>query len=525
MVHRFDFLVIGSGIAGLSYALKVANIGNVALLCKSTLEESNTFYAQGGIASVTLPCDGFEKHINDTLIAGDGICNKNIVKKVVYEAPKQIKELIRFGVNFDKDSQGVFSLHKEGGHSEFRILHHKDSTGQEIQKKLINAVRKHKNIFVFDHHFVIEILTQQHLGIEVIKNDANIECYGAYVLCEETNKVHTFLSKITMICTGGIGNIYQITTNSIISTGDGIAIVYRAKGRIRDMEFVQFHPTALYNPTERPSFLISEALRGYGAILRTKEGKEFMHNYDYRGSLAPRDIVARAIYTEMKKNGSNFVYLDLTHKNVEETKKSYPTIYEKCLNIGIDITKMYIPVAPAAHYLCGGIVVDEKAKTNICRLYAAGECSCTGLHGANRLASNSLIEAIVYADAAAKHSIEKFSQYVFNENIPMWSNKGFFLSEDKILIEQNIKEIETIMSNYVGIVRSNLCLKFAMNRLKAIYEETENLFSKSVISRNICELRNIACIGYLVVKQAMKRKESIGLHYTVDYPKTKLLKL
>ncbi|GMO32376.1 MAG: L-aspartate oxidase [Candidatus Azobacteroides pseudotrichonymphae] len=519
MVHRFDFLVIGSGIAGLSYSLKMANKGNVAILCKTTLEETNTFYAQGGIASVTLPWDDFEKHINDTLIAGDGLCNRNVVEKVVREAPQQIKELIRWGVNFDKDSKGSFSLHKEGGHSECRILHHKDNTGQEIQESLVNAVKHHPNIIVFDHHFAIEILTQHHLGMKVTRDTTNIECYGAYVLSERTNKIHTFLSKITMICTGGIGNIYQTTTNPLVATGDGIAIVYRAKGLVRDMEFVQFHPTALYNPMERPAFLISEALRGYGAILRTKEGKEFMHRYDSRGSLAPRDIVARAIDNEMKSSGSDFVYLDLTHINAKATRRSYPTIYKKCLSEGIDITHTYIPVIPAAHYLCGGIVVDENAKTSIHRLYAAGECSCTGLHGANRLASNSLIEAIIYADAAAQHSVVRFNQYVFNEDIPQWNAKGTSLTEEMALITQSIKEVGAIMSNYVGIVRSNLRLERAMKRLEIIYRETENLFTQSVVSRNICELRNIICVGYLVVKQAMKRKESRGLHYNIDYQK------
>jgi len=519
MVYKFDFLVIGSGIAGMSYALKVAGKGKVALLCKTTLEEANTFYAQGGIASVTLPWDDFEKHVQDTLIAGDGICDKQVVEKVVREAPQQIKELIGWGVDFDKNKSGGFDLHKEGGHSEFRILHHKDNTGQEIQESLINAVKQHPQIQVFDHHFAIEILTQHHLGEKVTKDTPNIECYGAYALDEGTNEIHTFLSKVTMICTGGIGNIYQTTTNPVVATGDGIAMVYRAKGLVKDMEFVQFHPTALYNPMERPSFLITEALRGYGAVLRTRDGKEFMQKYDGRGSLAPRDIVARAIDSEMKSSGSDFVYLDVTQKNAEETKREYPTIYEKCLSEGIDITKDYIPVAPAAHYLCGGIVVDLDARTTINRLYAAGECSRTGLHGANRLASNSLIEAIVYADAAAKHSIAHLSNYSFQENIPLWNDKGTSLTEEMVLITQSAKEVGSIMSNYVGIVRSNLRLERAWIRLEIIYRETENLFIRSTVSRDICELRNIVNVGYLVIKQAMERKESRGLHYTIDYPK------
>ncbi|GHT55381.1 L-aspartate oxidase [Bacteroidia bacterium] len=518
MIHKFDFLVIGSGIAGMSYALKVADKGRVALLAKTTLEEANTFYAQGGIASVTLPWDDFEKHVQDTLIAGDGICDKQVVEKVVREAPMQIEELVRWGVDFDKNQKGEFDLHKEGGHSEFRILHHKDNTGQEIQESLINAVKHHPSITVYDHYFAIEILTQHHLGVKVTKDTPNIECYGVYALEEKTNEIHTFLSKVTMICTGGIGNIYQTTTNPIVATGDGIAMVYRAKGLVKDMEFVQFHPTALYNPMERPSFLITEAMRGYGGVLKTRSGEEFMQKYDARGSLAPRDIVARAIDNEMKNSGSDFVYLDVTHKDAEETKREYPTIYEKCLSEGIDITKDYIPVAPAAHYLCGGIVVDMDARTTINRLYAAGECSRTGLHGANRLASNSLIEAIVYADAAAKHSNDHLHEYSFNDHIPAWNDKGTSLTEEMILITQSAKEVGSIMSNYVGIVRSNLRLERAFERLEIIYRETENLFIRSTVSKDICELRNIVNVGYLVIKQAIERKESRGLHYTIDYP-------
>ncbi|MDR1561817.1 MAG: L-aspartate oxidase [Dysgonamonadaceae bacterium] len=519
MVKRFDFLVIGSGIAGMSFALKVADRGKVALLCKTTLEDANTFYAQGGIASVTLPWDDFEKHVEDTLVAGDGICDRQVVEKVVRDAPGQIKELIRWGVDFDRDRAGDFDLHREGGHSEFRILHHKDNTGQEIQESLIEAVKRNENITVFSHHFAIEILTQHHLGIKVTKDTPDIECYGAYALDEKTNEIHTLLSKVTMISTGGIGNIYQTTTNSAVATGDGIAMVYRAKGRVCDMEFVQFHPTALYNPMERPSFLITEALRGYGAVLRSRKGEEFMSRYDSRGSLAPRDIVARAIDSEMKSSGSDFVYLDVTHKDAEETKREYPMIYRKCLSEGIDITKDYIPVAPAAHYLCGGIVVDIDGRTTINRLYAAGECSRTGLHGANRLASNSLIEAIVYADAAARHSIAHIEGYGNCENIiPEWNYTGASLTEEMVLITQTAREVNAIMSNYVGIVRSNLRLERAFERLELVYRETESLFVRSAVSKSLCELRNIICAGYLVIKQAMERKESRGLHYNIDYP-------
>ena len=522
MIHKFDFLVIGSGIAGMSFALKVADKGRVAVICKTTLEDANTFYAQGGIASVTAPMDDFRKHIEDTLIAGDNCSNKTVVEKVVKEAPAQIAELIKWGVDFDKDDKGNFDLHKEGGHSEFRILHHKDATGAEIQTSLINSVKNHPNIQVFDHHFAIEILTQHHLGVNVTRQMDDIECYGAYILNERTNNIHTFLAKVTMISTGGIGSIYQTSTNPLVATGDGIAMIYRAKGLVKDMEFVQFHPTALYNPKERPSFLITEAMRGYGAVLRTKSGKEFMQKYDERKSLAPRDIVARAIDTEMKNRGDDFVYLDILHKDAGATKEHFPTIYEKCLSEGIDITKEYIPVAPAAHYLCGGIVVDLDGQSSIRHLYAAGECSCTGLHGANRLASNSLLEAIVYADAAAKHAIANIGKYTLRDDIPVWNDEGTSLPEEMILITQSVKEVGSIMSNYVGIVRSNLRLKRALDRLEILYRETENLFVRSIVSRDICELRNIINVSYLVIKQAMERKESRGLHYTIDYPNKNL---
>ncbi len=518
MIKKYDYLVIGSGLAGMSFALKVADKARVAICCKTGLEEANTFYAQGGIASVTLANDQFEKHISDTLIAGDGICNQDVVRKVVHEAPEEIDQLVRWGVDFDKDDEGKFDLHREGGHSEFRILHHKDSTGAEIQKSLIRRVKNHPNIDVFDHHFSIEILTQHHLGQNVTRHSSNIECYGAYILDLKTKKIHTFLSKITLMATGGIGNIYQTTTNPLIATGDGIAMVYRAKGTVSGMEFVQFHPTALYHPSERPSFLITEAMRGYGAVLKTQSGEEFMQKYDKRGSLAPRDIVARAIDNEMKSRGDDFVYLDVTHADSEKTKTEFPMIYEKCLSLGIDITKDFIPVAPAAHYLCGGITVDMDARTSIGRLYAAGECACTGLHGANRLASNSLLEAIVYAEAAAKHSLTLLGALDFEDRIPLWNDEGTRLPEEMVLITQSAKEVGQIMSTYVGIVRSNLRLKRAMDRLDILYKETERLFVRSVVMKEICELRNIINTGYLVIKQAQERKESRGLHYTIDYP-------
>lgn len=522
MIYRYDYLVIGSGIAGMSFALKVAKTGRVALVCKTTLSEANTALAQGGVASVTNTLvDDFSKHIEDTMIAGDWLSDKAAVEKVVTEAPSQIQELIGWGVDFDKNENGEFDLHREGGHSEFRILHHQDNTGYEIQESLIKAVKANPNIDIFEHHFAVEICTQHHLGKIVTRRTSDITCYGAYVLDESTGSVNTFLSKVTLMATGGCGAVYRTTTNPLVATGDGIAMVYRAKGTVQDMEFVQFHPTALYHPGDRPSFLITEAMRGYGAVLRTLDGKEFMHKYDERLSLAPRDIVARAIDNEMKTRGDDHVYLDVTHKDPEETKHHFPNIYKKCLSLGIDITKDYIPVAPAAHYLCGGIKVDLNACSSISRLYAVGECSCTGLHGGNRLASNSLIEAVVYADAAAKHSMEHINEYTYREDIPEWNDEGTQHPEEMVLITQSEKEVGQIMGTYVGIVRSNLRLDRAWNRLDILYEETEKLFKSSKVSRKICELRNIINVGYLIMRQAKERHESRGLHYTIDYPPKK----
>ena len=523
MIRKFDFLIIGSGVAGMSYALKVARSGKgkVALVCKTTLDEANTAKAQGGIASVTnLKVDDFQKHIQDTMIAGDYISDPKAVEMVVKNAPQGIKDLLKWGVNFDKKENGEFDLHREGGHSEFRILHHADDTGFEIQRGLMKAVRNEPNITILENHFAVEIITQHHLGVEVTRRTPDIECYGAYILDPDTQKIDTFLSKVTLIATGGTGAVYATTTNPNISTGDGIAMVYRAKGTVEGMEFVQFHPTALYHPGEtHPAYLITEAMRGYGGILRLPNGEEFMQKYDKRLSLAPRDIVARAIDKEMKIHGLDHVCLDVTHKDPEETKKHFPNIYAKCLSIGIDITKQYIPVVPCAHYMCGGIKVDLHAESSIHRLYAVGECSCTGLHGGNRLASNSLIEAVVYADAAAKHSLENIDKYTFNEQVPEWNDEGTLSNEEKVLIAQDMKEVGQIMSNYVGIVRSDLRLKRAWTRLDLLYEETEELFKRVKATKDICELRNMINVGYLITRQAIERKESRGLHYTIDYPK------
>lgn len=519
MQKKYDFLVIGSGIAGMSFALKVAHKGTVALICKTELEEANTFFAQGGVSSVTdMKVDNFEKHIHDTMVAGDWLSDPAAVELVVRHAPEQIQQLVQWGVDFDRKEDGSFDLHREGGHSEFRILHHADNTGAEIQTSLIRAVKAHPNIDVLEHHFAIEILTQHHLGVEVTRRTPDIECYGAYVLDEETGAIDTYLAKITMMATGGIGSVYSTSTNPPVATGDGIAMVYRAKGTVKDMEFVQFHPTALYHPGDHPNFLITEAMRGYGGILRTLDGKEFMQKYDPRLSLAPRDIVARAIDHEMKSRGEDHVLLDVTHKDPEETKHHFPNIYAKCLSYGIDITKECIPVVPCHHYLCGGILVDLNGQSSINRLYAAGECSCTGLHGGNRLASNSLIEAIVYADVAAKHSLERLDSLTFRSDIPRWNDDGTTPHEELVLISQSILEVNQIMSTYVGIVRSNLRLKRAWTRLDILYEETEKLFMRSKVNKDICELRNMINVGYLIMRQAMERKESRGLHYSIDYP-------
>lgn len=521
MTYEYDYLVIGSGIAGMSFALKVAETGRVALVCKTTLDEANTALAQGGIASVTnFEVDDFEKHINDTMIAGDYLSDPAAVDKVVRNAPAQIEELLRWGVDFDKNADGKFDLHREGGHSEFRILHHADNTGYEIQQSLIRKVRENPNIDVFENHFAVEIITQHHLGKIVTRRTPDITCYGAYVLDQANGRVDTFLSRVTIMATGGCEAVYRTTTNPLIATGDGIAMVYRAKGTVKDMEFIQFHPTALYHPGDRPSFLITEAMRGYGAVLRDLNGNEFMHKYDPRLSLAPRDIVARAIDTEMKKSGSDHVFLDVTHKDAEETKKHFPNIYKKCLSLGIDITRDYIPVAPAAHYLCGGIKVDLNAESSIKHLYAIGECSCTGLHGGNRLASNSLIEAVVYADAAARHASEAIKNISLRTDVPDWNDEGTRHPEEMVLITQSIKEVNQIMETYVGIVRSNLRLDRAWNRLDILYQETEQLFKCSKASREICELRNLINVGYLIMRQAKERHESRGLHYTLDYPPT-----
>jgi L-aspartate oxidase len=519
MQQKVDFLIIGSGIAGLSYALKVAEHGSVYIVTKSNEDESNTKYAQGGIAAVWHDKDTIEKHIQDTLIAGGGLCDEETVRVVVTEGTQRVRELIELGANFDKTKEGNYDLAKEGGHSEHRILHYKDITGYEIERALIAQIRKHKNITVLDHHYAIDVITQHHLGEVVTSHSENVKCFGAYILNTKTQKIDTVLSKITLMATGGAGHVYATTTNPTIATGDGIAMVYRAKGRVKDMEFVQFHPTSLYNPGEHPSFLITEAIRGFGAVLKTTDGKEFMHKYDERLSLAPRDIVARAIDNELKTRGEDFVYLDCRHLERKAFIEHFPNIYDKCMKLGIDPFVKMIPVVPAMHYLCGGIMVDKLGQSTIANLFAVGECACTGLHGANRLASNSLLEAVVFAHRAAKTSINHLPDLTFMENIPNWDAEGTEHAEEMVLITQSQREVQQIMSNYVGIVRSELRLKRAFDRLEILYKENEALYDKTTVTPKVGELRNLICIGYLIIKHAMRRKESVGLHYMVNYGK------
>ncbi|RFZ92547.1 L-aspartate oxidase [Mucilaginibacter conchicola] len=519
MTRNVDFLVVGSGIAGLSFALKAAKHGKVLIVTKANEDESNTKYAQGGVAVVVdKKEDSFEKHINDTLIAGDGLCDPEVVRAVVTEGPERINEIIDYGTNFDKTNDGIYDLAKEGGHSEFRVLHYKDITGFEIERALLEEIHREPNIEILTHYFAVDLITQHHLGEFVDKSTEDIKCYGIYAFNTETNHVEKILSKITVMASGGAGHIYSVTTNPVIATGDGVAMVYRAKGKVRNMEFIQFHPTALYNPGEYPSFLISEAVRGFGGILKRTNGEEFMQEYDPRKSLAPRDIVARAIDAEIKKSGEDYVYLDVRHKKKKDILQHFPNIYAKCLDMGIDMTRDMIPVAPACHYMCGGVLVDHQGRSSINRLYACGECSSTGLHGANRLASNSLLEALVFAHRIYKDAVVDFSNIVVPDNIPDWDEKGVQLSDEDILVTHNIREMQKLMNDYVGIVRSDFRLERAMRRLRLLYEETEEFYKRTKLSVKLCELRNLIQVSYIVVKSAMMRKESRGLHYTTDYP-------
>jgi len=518
-----DFLVVGSGIAGLTYALKMANRfpdKQVLVMTKAAADETNTKYAQGGVAVVNdMENDSFQKHIDDTLIAGDGLCNRQVVEIVVKEGPDRVREIIEWGARFDKEKDGDYKLGKEGGHSESRIIHHKDITGWEMERALLEAVERQSNIQLIKHCFVIDIITQHHLGFLVTKASPDIICYGVYALNLQSNKVEKILAKSTLLATGGNGQVYRTTTNPSIATGDGVAMVYRAKGRIENMEFIQFHPTALYEPGLRgQAFLITEAVRGDGGILRNKDGEAFMERYDERKDLAPRDIVARAIDSEMKRTGTEHVWLDCRHFDKSKFIEHFPNIYQKCLSIGIDMGMHMIPVAPAAHYSCGGIKTDEWGRTSIRNLYACGECSSTGLHGANRLASNSLLEAMVFSHRCYLDVSEEINDIEWRLTVPDWNATGTSEPKEMILITQSLKELQQVMSDYVGIVRNSIRIERAMRRLDLLWEETGHLYQSSSLSPQLLELRNLITVGYLVVKGAAFRKESRGLHYTTDYP-------
>lgn len=525
MVIETDVLIIGAGVAGLSTAIKIAENNpdsNIIVLTKTNKQESNTRWAQGGIATVwDFDLDNFDKHIADTLDAGDGLCDPEVVEIVVKEGHQRVKDIINWGARFDKESDGDYDLGKEGGHSENRILHYKDITGWEIQRSLIEKAQSFKNIVLKEHYFTVEIITQHHMGRYVTRSNPNIQCYGVYALNKENDHIDTILAKSTVMCTGGGGQIYRNTTNPTIATGDGMAMMYRACGRIANMEFVQFHPTALFNPQgENPDFLISEAVRGEGAILRTVDGKTFMEKYDDRLSLAPRDIVARAIDKEIKTRGDEYVYLDCSPIDADTINHHFPNIYKKCKSLGIDILKGdMIPVLPACHYMCGGLWTDQHGRTSINNLYAAGECTSSGLHGANRLASNSLLEGLVFGHRVAEAINEKLPQIkIQKEGIKNWDADGTTDPNEMVLITQSWKELKEIMSNYVGIVRTNTRLKRALDRLHLLYTETEELYQSTKVSPQLCELRNVITVAYMVTKSAQIRKESRGLHFNTDHP-------
>lgn len=515
-------LIIGSGIAGLTCALKLAQEKpdwKISVVTKASADESNTKYAQGGVAAVwDYQKDSYDKHIADTLDAGDGLCDPEVVELVIKEGPERVREIIGWGADFDREDSGTYHLGREGGHSEDRVLHHKDLTGWELEKTLLEVIQNQKNIEVLTHHFVLDLITQHHQGRLVTRHTSPITCFGAYLLNLNTGQIETVLANITVLASGGAGQVYKSTTNPIIATGDGIAMVYRAKGQITNMEFVQFHPTSLYDPEASPSFLISEAVRGAGAELKNQGGDAFMKAYDERGSLAPRDIVARAIDSEMKRRGEEFVYLDARHIPEHELTNHFPSIFQTCASKGIDMRKDLVPVVPAAHYLCGGVDVNRQGRTTIDRLYACGECTCTGLHGANRLASNSLLEAMVYAHRIYKDIVALPELPELATNIPDWNAEGTREPKEMVLITQSQKELKEIMTSYVGIVRSNVRLKRALARLELLYTETEKLYHSTTISPQLCELRNLITNGYLVTKSASLRWESRGLHYTTDYP-------
>ncbi|MCG3164295.1 MAG: L-aspartate oxidase [Bacteroidia bacterium] len=518
-----DFLVIGSGIAGLTFALKTAQKlpdAAITIITKADESESNTKYAQGGIAvALDTIFDSYQKHIDDTLVCGDGLCNPAVVELVVKEGPERLKEFIEWGASFDRTSSGNYDLGREGGHSVNRILHHKDVTGLEMERTLLAQIHAAKNITVLQHHFAIDLITNHHRPGKVSKWRSYNQCYGVYALNRATGAIEKIISKVTLLATGGAGQVYRNTTNPIIATGDGVAMAHRAKALITNMEFIQFHPTALYNPGESPSFLISEAVRGFGAKLKTKDGQPFMQKYDSREELASRDIVARSIDAELKARGDEFVYIDCRHLDNEKFVAHFPNINKKCLSLGIDITKDMIPVVPAAHYMCGGIDVDEWGRSSIKNLYACGECSNTGLHGANRLASNSLLEALVFGHRCFVDATEQVKESDYITDVPEWNAAGTQVPKERVLITHNHKEVQNLMSDLVAIVRTNQRLNLAMKRLDVIYQETQQLYNNTVLSPQLCELRNIVAVAYLIIKQSSQRRENKGAFFNADLVK------
>lgn len=524
-MFKTDVLIIGSGIAGLSAALKLASSFQITLITKREALESNTRYAQGGIASVTSSLDNIASHIEDTMAAGAGLCHKEVVEKIVSDGPRFIEELVQLGVRFTKADSENFDLGQEGGHTQRRVLHSGDLTGAEIERALLDRVRKNSNIRILEYHLAIDLITTQKFSLE----DSN-RCVGAYVLDRKKMKIEPFLAKTTLLATGGIGKVYLYTSNPDIATGDGIAMAYRAGAIVANLEFVQFHPTCLYNPGAfspknqsnanlGKTFLVSEAVRGEGAKLKLATGESFMKNYDDREELAPRDIVSRAIDFEMKRRGDSYVLLDISHKSSDFIKDRFPNIYKTCLAFGFDLTEGPIPVVPAAHYLCGGIQTTPDGQTNIPGLYAIGETACTGFHGANRLASNSLLEGVAMADYV-RQAVSDFIKDSSDipEKIPEWNSGRATDSDEAVVITQNWDEIRRLLWNYVGIVRSNKRLDRAKRRIDILQEEIREYYWNFKVTPDLIELRNIACVAELIVHSAMKRKESRGLHYNRDYP-------